>query len=272
MVPANWRNKIPIKYFTLGYLSLLLLISTLAMGQIKYLANAFLLLLFYTIFDLLWTRWERGKWYVPLSSWLSALVLALVAGSELSLILIVLLPLLAVFCKHFLKFGRIRHIFNPAAFALAIVSVFTPVVTWWGVSWGRRVMIFIGIVGLYILWSTDRKRIANAFLASYGVFLAVYFVVNGTPIDELPRLLSNQLVDGTVFFFATVMLAEPITSNFIRPWQQRTYGGMTALAAVLIGYLTGVFIWPNQDPLIYGLLVGNVVAGLWFLPRRVIKG
>ncbi|HEY4497336.1 MAG TPA: hypothetical protein VJC20_01085 [Candidatus Paceibacterota bacterium] len=69
------------------------------------------------------------------------------------------------------------------------------------------------------------------------------------------------------------MLIEPITSSISLPWHRIFYGASVAVFAGLLTYGASAaagawFLW--LDPLIGGLLFGNLVSGVLFLPRRVV--
>src|SRR3989344_524445 len=68
-----------IKYFMVLYLGLLLLFSSLYFKDLKMFGNGLLLALFYSAYDLIWTYVRDRVWYLPVSSWISAFVLAIAA-------------------------------------------------------------------------------------------------------------------------------------------------------------------------------------------------
>ena len=150
------------------------------------------------------------------------------------------MPLLAVISKQLLRFGTGRHIFNPAAFSLAALSLAGyPAVSWWGVSWGAPVMYAVFAAGVFILWRQRRWETALTFLAAYAL------------------LFNFQVFNGTVIFFASVMLIEPITSSFPGVRQRMAYGALVFLLTFLVGR-SGL----NSDPLLLGLLGGNIIFSL----------
>lgn len=220
----------------------------------------------YSAADLLWNRAVGGAWQLPLSSWISGFILAAVAVPEPGWGLVVALPLLAVSTKHFLHFGKMRHLFNPAASALVIAGLVAPTVSWWGVAWGWPAVVATALVGLFILWRQQRWHTALAFFAAFLPLSAVAHLWGGGEWAALSGLVKILVTDGVTVFFASVMLIEPVTSYF-PTWKQRTFygalvGALAAAAAVAIGFLTNT----NLDPLLVGLLLGNLIAGLLFLP------
>lgn len=97
----------------------------------------------------------------------------------------------------------------------------------------------------------------------------IYFVaaiINKIAIADAGQIIFSQITEPVTIFFASVMLIEPITSGFSTKRQRIIYGVIVGVAVVLMTYLTMIFNWPFQDPRVYGLLAGNLLAGLLFLP------
>ncbi len=243
-----------------GYLALLLVFSALMSGQPVFIVKGVLLVLFYSIFDSGWAYLKYKTWYWPVSSWISALILGVVAWPDLPWYFTVLLPLLAVISKQFLHFGKARHIFNPAGFALGVCSFFVPAVAWWGASWGNLPLLIMGAAGIFILWRQSRWHEFIAFALSYLFFLYL-----------LAASIGTMFWQGSTLFFASIMLIEPITSQFPSKNQRVAYGALVGFFAVLALFLLNK--WPlfSADPLILGLLLGNVTASLIFLPHAQKK-
>lgn len=242
--------RINIKYSLTIYLILLLGLGAWHYRDPRILFTGFVIVGIYALLDLLWTRFRDGVWYIPLSSFISALILAIVGPMKPDLFFLVLAPLLAVFSKQVIYLGMHRHIFNPAAFALGIFSIAAPSVTWWGVTWGIIPNTIIIIAGLVILYRQNRWE---TFLA----FFAVYFLL-GFAGGEDPSAFRFIILDPTFIFFATVMLIEPMTTNFQNRANNIVFG---ALVGIFAFFLPSI----GADPLIHGLLLGNVIASFFFL-------
>lgn len=243
----SFKQKISIKYFMLFYLGLLLLYSSWNVRKLNILIGL-LILAIYAISDVLWTRRHNKIWYFPLSSLISGCILSLVALPFNNLALAALLPVLAVLGKQLLHFGKLRHVFNPASFAMAVVSLSTPIISWWGVAWGKPVFWIVLLAGVFILWRQNAWHKALSFLAAYAIVLAIIS----------PKLFDLQIFDGRLLFFATVMLIEPITSTFSTKKREVFYG-------VSVGIFAAVFLYFKIDSLIIGLLSGNLLSSLLFL-------
>ncbi|MBI4127678.1 MAG: hypothetical protein HY459_01265 [Parcubacteria group bacterium] len=241
------------------YLAALLAFSSFWLGEPIRLLKGLLMVSLYAFFDLLWTYLRNRKWYLPLSSVISGLILALIAVPNPNFVLIVYLPLIAVISKQLFHFGWARHIFNPAAFALVFVSFFTPTISWWGVSWGIIPFWIVLISGLVILWRQKRFHVAIPFAITYFALLALLLLISHAPLTPL----LGSFREGTTLFFITVMLIEPVTSTFPTRRARIIYGVLTGIFAFLFSYGARFFL--VTDPFLYGLLAGNIVSGVLYL-------
>lgn len=282
MILARLKKLLNIKYFMVGYLGLLVLFSSLYFKDLKMFSSGLLIVVLYTSFDLLWTYARDRVWYLPTSSLISGFVLTIGALPKPPLIILIALPLLAVASKQLLHFGKNRHVFNPAAFALAIMSFITPSVSWWAVAGeilptikglqqlhpGMWLFLFSSVGAIIILWRQNRFHVTVPFLLSYAFFLSIFSLSNGIAINRLPQVLFIQIVSSVILFFSTVMVIEPLTSTFPKKRQEILYGGLVGFAVVAVTYLARKFNLVTLDPLVFGLLTGNLVASLLFLPSR----
>lgn len=256
----NLKSKIPIKPFMAVYLGLLFLYFCLAQGQIKIFFTGLLIILVHTAADLIWTYAREHAWHLPLSSIISGLILSLVALPINNILLALLLPLLAVVGKKLINLGKPRHIFNPAALSMALVSLFVPIISWWGVAWSSQLLWIIIPVGTFILWKQNRWQEWLSFLGIYTVGLFLFFTSVAYKIAAIPPLIFLQFFNGPLLFFTTVMLIEPITSTFPTKKQRIFYGASAGFFVILLALLK-----LPVDPLIYGLLLGNLITSLLFL-------
>ena len=234
--------RISIYYFMFVYLGALLAWGAFEAGEWTYLLNGILLASLYALFDVLWTYFRDGAWYFPLASVISGFIVALVGPPNPSWKLIILLPLIAVALKQLVRIGPRRHIFNPAASALAVASLggFSAV-SWWAPSLasdGAGLFVLLAL-GLYIVWYLRRWETALSFLIPYGLFFGI-----------------SKILDGTLLFFTSVMLIEHVSSNFSGRRNKIIYGIVVALATILIS------VFFEQDPLILGLLAGNFIMSV----------
>lgn len=279
---ARLKKLLNIKYFMVGYLGLLVLFSSLYFKDVIMFVDGLLIVALYSVFDLLWTYARDRVWYLPTSSWISGFVLTVGALPKPPLIILITLPLLAVASKQLLHFGKNRHIFNPAAFALAVMSFIAPSVSWWAVaagtiptisglekfSFGMWFFLFSCVGAVIILWRQNRWHVTLPFLISYAFFLGIFLLNDNVPVSRLPQALFFQIVNGAVLFFSTVMVIEPITSTFKTKRQEIIYGSLVGLVIVVITYISRQFNLVSLDPLVFGLLTGNFLAAMLFLPSK----
>lgn len=239
------------------YLTLLLIFSALMIHQPILILKGMLIIIAYSFFDLALTYLKEKTLYWPVSSWISGLIIALVFWSNLPWYFIILLPLLAVLSKHFLRFGRARHIFNPAAFALVSTSFFIPSISWWAASWSNIPLISISLIGIFILWRQSRWDEFLPFIISFILFLTMAL---GFPFVQ------TTVFQGAIIFFSSIMLIEPMTSQFPLRKQRIIYGISVAFFSVITMFLVLKFPLFYTDPLLFGLLLGNITASLLFIP------
>lgn len=241
----------------LFYLGLLFLYSSWNVKASNILIGL-LILVIYVIGDVIWTYLRDKIWYFPLSSLLSGCILSLVALPFNNLAIAAILPILAVSGKQLIHFGKMRHIFNPASLAMAIVSLFTPIISWWGVVWGNPVFWTVLLLGIFILWRQSAWHKTLPFLAAYSIMLAIVSLASSHGAVDISKLFDRQIFDGRLIFFSTVMLIEPVTSTFPSKKQRIFYGISVGIFAALLTHF-------KIDSLIIGLLLGNLLSSLLFL-------
>lgn len=254
------KQKIPLKPFLAIYLGALFLYFSLTLAQLSIFFSGLLIILLCAGADLLWTYGRDRIWRLPLSSIISGLILSLIALPITNLFFIILLPLVAVAGKHLITLGKPRHIFNPASLSVVLVSLFVPAISWSGVTGSQPLWWIILLVGLFILWRQNRWHQTLSFIIIYTLGLILIFILASHKITALPKLIALQFLYGPLIFFCTVMLIEPVTSTFPTKKQRIFYGAATGFFSALIALLN-----PGLDPLIYGLLLGNLIASLLFL-------
>lgn len=169
------------------------------------------------------------------STLITALILTLTL-SPIDLSIIALAGFLAIASKYVLVIKK-KHIFNPAAISLFILSLLgLGSVVWWV---GSIVMLpMIMVVGILVL----RK------LRRFNLFLAFFIGAVATN----PQIL----VSWPIFFFGSVMLTEPLTTP-PRQSAQMFYG---LLVGILFGssfQIGSLFSTPEL-----ALVAGNVYSGV----------
>lgn len=261
------KRRINIKYFMVGYLGLLLVYSSLTLNQPLWIWRGVLIVILYSGSDLLWTRLRDKTWYLPTSSWISGLILSLVAMPDAPLYFIILFPVVAVAGKQLLHFGKMRHVFNPASFSMAMFAFLAPV-AWWGVVGDLPLVIAIALAGLFIVWRQERWQTVGSFFVTFATLLSIYSLWKGAGLSEILLGLLMVFLNGFIVFFATVMLIEPITSGFPTRNAKIMYGALVGLFAWIFTLFAGLIPHAQIDPLIIGLLLGNFICAMSFLPSK----
>jgi len=260
---------LPSKPPIVAYLALLLVVSAWATGRVEAVGRGILIVGIYSFFDLVLGYIREQKWVLPSSAWISGLILSLVLSPTAPLRAVVLAPVLASGSKQLIRLRR-RHIFNPAAFALVALGLLYPqlgVVSWWGAAWGLLPFGLITLSGIVTVIRVKRWRTALAFLSVYLPVSGVLLLSRGGQAEDLGTLV----IDGTLAFFTTVMLVEPVTTAYQPAWLRTSFGAAVAIFVVLLS-LPGVAV-PVPDPFLVSLLAGNfsmLLLSRVLRPRRVL--
>jgi ferredoxin-NADP reductase/Na+-translocating ferredoxin:NAD+ oxidoreductase RnfD subunit len=189
------------------------------------------------------------------SVYITALILALiitpVASTDYAGIgFLIFASAWAVGSKYILAIGK-KHIFNPAAFGVAISAIaINQSATWWvGGNLILLPIVFLG--GLLIVRKIHRFDLVWSFVA---VSLATIATTAGSGDYLTP--ITQTLLHSPFFFLAFVMLTEPLTMppNW---WLRVIYGG-------IVGFLfaPNIHIGPFYLTPELALLAGNVFAYL----------
>ena len=156
----------------------------------------------------------------------------------------------AMASKYLFAIGK-KHIFNPAAFAVALTAlVINQPATWW-VGGNLALLPFVLVGGLLVVRKIQRFDLVGSFtLASLVTIIAT------SSSGSLTTPIVQTLLHSSFFFLAFVMLTEPLTTP------------PTRLLRVLYGALVGFLFAPNihiggfyMTPEL-ALLVGNVFSYL----------
>lgn len=147
---------------------------------------------------------------------------------------------------------RMKHIFNPAAFAVALTALtLNQSASWWV---GTAVMLpFVFISGALIVKKIRRFDMVFVFFAVAIVSIIGAGIVRGA---DLYSLVTRALVETPIFFFAFVMFTEPLTAPQAK--QERLW------YAALVGFLIApwIHIGTLYSTPELALVVGNVFAYL----------
>lgn len=208
----------------------------------------------------------RLPWRIE-SSLVTALILLFVLrpGVELGALLGLALAGAVASVSKYLIAWRGRHIFNPAAFGAAVVSILGAfgAFEWLGTSsswWvGTPVLtIPVLILGLAVLWRTEKVRVVLVFVLVAVATSVVRQAVQAVQFDigfDVLSALQFAVLQSPFLFLGAFMLSEPLTLPPRRRQQ--------LVVAVVVGLLAG---WPISVAGLFtlgqerALLIGNLVA------------
>ncbi|MGM1016852.1 MAG: FAD-dependent oxidoreductase [Actinomycetota bacterium] len=201
----------------------------------------------------------RLPWRIE-SSLVTSLILLFVLRPGLDLAVlggVALAGALASVSKYLIVW-RGRHILNPAAFGAAVVTIAGLGTTsaWWV---GTPVLaIPVILLGLAVLWRTEKIRVVLVFLVIAVATALVRQLVQAQQAGfefVLVDALSFAVLQTPFLFLGAFMLSEPLTLP-PRRWQQFS---VAALVGVLAGWpiFVGDLFTLGQER---ALLIGNLLA------------
>ncbi len=144
---------------------------------------------------------------------------------------------------------RGKHLFNPAAFAIALTALtIGQSASWWvGTS---SLLPVVALGGLLVVRKIKRFELVLSFL----LFIVVSIIVLRTPGTNISFMLQRVIMHTPIAFFAFIMLTEPLTSP------------PTKLGQIFYGALVGLIYSPNihlgsfYSTPEFALLIGNIFS------------
>lgn len=158
---------------------------------------------------------------------------------------------LASASKYILAIGK-RHIFNPVAVSLVITAFALHQSASWWIGRGDM-MPFVLIGGLLIAMKIRRFDMVLSFIITSLTTIGIMSVVQN---QDTLAMLASSFSDTSLFFFAFIMLTEPITTP------------PTRYLRILYGVLVGILFAPNFTYLgmyatpEFALVIGNIFSYL----------
>lgn len=181
----------------------------------------------------------------PESSYITAFILALIIGPLPffeNTFTLTLIGIFAMASKYILVVKK-KHIFNPAAVAV-LIGAFT-IKT--GASWwvGNNFLLpFLIIGGFFIASKIKRLELVASFLAVYflGVLITQQFTL-------------SALTNPSIWFFALVMIIEPLTSPSTKKLQI-FFGALIAFIYLFLSKIIPTYGFGLES----SLLIGNLLT------------
>ncbi len=191
--------------------------------------------------------------YNPESTWITALILALIITPPNAIFDTNYLALafwasaIAMASKYILAIRK-KHIFNPAALGVAATAAFLGLSASWWVGTPALVP-FVLAGGLLIVRKIHRFDMWWAFIVTFALGIAYFTIDHGL---NLALSFNQSFLYAPAFFFSTVMLTEPATSPGSRIWRILYAFGTACL--FLPNVSIGSFYFSPE----LALLVGNI--------------
>ena len=240
------------RYYQILTLSALLLYGLLYLDFPQPLPVLATLLIGAQLFQYGFTRLFRLRHFEPRSALISSLSLCLLLRTE-SLGTAAAAAGLAIGSKFLLRPGG-KHLFNPANFALAVVTVVSPSAWISPGQWGNAAYFafLVACTGMLVIYRSQRVDITLAFLACYAAGLFLRGLWLGDPLT----IPAHQLGSGALLIFAFFMISDPKTTPDSRA------GRLLFAALVAAGALYGRFVRYEPSALIYALTLCSLTVPL----------
>ena len=187
------------------------------------------------------------------SIYITALILTLIispitAANHAGVGFLIFASVWAAASKYIFAIGK-KHLFNPAAFAVALSALLiNQPATWW-VAGNLALLPFVALGGLLIVRKIRRFDLVLSF--SFVAFATIMFTSTGgnylTPITQ-------TLLHSSFFFLAFVMLTEPLTTPPNRALRI-AYGALVGFLFAPNIHVGTFYLTPE-----IALLVGNVFS------------
>ncbi len=186
------------------------------------------------------------------STIITALILALIITPEptgFNILFLLAASGLAMASKYILTINK-KHIFNPAAVAVALTAIGPrQTASWWVGTATMLPLVLIG--GIIITRKIRRSRMVLSFFGASALATAIYSITSKISVTTG---LHDLIFNSSMFFLGFVMLTEPLTSPPTSA-KQSWYG---AIVGFLLPPQVHIFKFFSSPEL--ALLVGNLFS------------
>ncbi len=157
----------------------------------------------------------------------------------------------AIVSKYFIAIGK-KHIFNPAAFAVALTAMtISQSANWWV---GTAAMLpFAAIGGFLIVRKIKRADLVWSFFITAAISVFGFALSRG---ESFSLATNHFLLNSPLVFFATVMLTEPLTTPPTRG-RRIFYGALVGFLFAPQTHIGSLYFTPEL-----ALLAGNIFSYL----------
>lgn len=256
----NFLNRITMYRLVLYFLIVLLLVSTalsvfhlLPFDPIYVVLGSVFLFFFSGFVNDIFSKIFSAPANVE-STYITALILALIITPAKSLndyLFFAIVSVLSVASKYLFAINK-KHIFNPVAVAVVISSFgLGQSATWW--IGNLYLLPFVVIGGYLVVRKTQRESLVVSFLLSAILTISFFSILRGS---DVLFVLDKVVLHTALFFFATIMITEPLTMP------------PTTKLQIFYGIILGIIY--SQDIHVFSiystpeltLLVGNIYSYL----------
>jgi len=187
------------------------------------------------------------------SVFITALILVLIVPLTLSqnAIFLVAVSILAMASKYLFTIEK-RHILNPAAAAVVVTALLTNFSASWWVG-TKFLLPFVILGGILLVRKIQRFKMLLIFFVVYFLIISVDAFMRFNSLEAIGSVWKATIFDSAVFFFAFVMLTEPLTS----PTTKELRGYYAVLTAVFYSMVRIDLFHLGITPEI-ALCVGNI--------------
>src|SRR2546430_4547715 len=196
------------------------------------------------------------------STYITALILTLIinpAQSPNDFLFLGWAAILATSSKYILSLNN-KHAFNPAAIAVVITSfALGESASWWVGTASMLPAVLLG--GVLLVRKLHQGEMVSIFVVASLVTVCIVSLLEGLPVT---RELQQLLVESPLFFFAAIMLTEPLT---VPPTQnlKRIYGLITG-----IFFVPQIHVGPIYSTPELALVIGNVYSYIVSPRQKVV--
>jgi ferredoxin-NADP reductase/Na+-translocating ferredoxin:NAD+ oxidoreductase RnfD subunit len=196
------------------------------------------------------------------STYITALILALIIDpvrSASDLQFLGWAAILAISSKYILAIHN-KHLFNPAAIAVVITSfVLGESASWWVGTASMLPTVLIG--GVLLVRKLRQGEMVLLFVTTALVTVCIVSLLQGLSlIQELQQLL----VASPLFFFAAIMLTEPLTAPSTQKLK-RIYGVMVGVLFIPQMHLGPIYSTPEL-----ALVIANIYSYIVSPKQKVV--
>ena len=157
--------------------------------------------------------------------------------------------ILAMSSKYVLALYK-KHLFNPAAIAVVITSfVLGESASWWVGTASMLPVVLVG--GLLIARKLRQEHLVWSFCLTVVISVCVITFMQGRAVSTV---LDQLLVQSPLFFFAFIMLTEPLTAPPTKNLRS-LYGVLTGLLFIPQVHVGSIYSTPEL-----ALVIGNVFS------------